>query len=1543
MPTSEPGLPPEVRRLSGLYKIIPPDRFDELGIRAEDVPMGTFPAEDHPPYLPDRYKGNAYGLGFYEQNSLSETESAFLESIDLTDPGQVRDNLPSINAVFKRLGLLIRYSSLGRPFYLIPRQFVAHFLVEVQAKADEIVAFLRGLLSRRLRESLRVGVVSRDSDLILPELAARMPQVDFTFIGTLAALARRPRRRYDALVLLGDPRDFAEPPVVTPDAPPAETRRQIEALGLFVAGRLYDLLQDDGEIIAVCDRPVSSSRDTVVVEFKYEEDRKRFLLFSHIFSTRRRYQSGEGSQMAINRCDFHSFLSGLGLYHESMESMLGGRSLDQVEAAEIDVLGHQSIPMPRGSTPQLLGAWRRWFKPFFFPHRLETALAEVQRLAWRERLVMDGEPPDNLVIYQGRRRPGDLSLSSLESSLRRQHMAGCDRTLLAPYKDSFNYVLRVLGVLEEVRAGTYSGLPGPELARLRQPFETSIKHRQLVDVLELMSMSDGLVRMREALNPGGLLGPRTRVLANLEKLSLLGMDTKVLVQLYLIVLGHSTMSRVTFGKLSETTLNPLSDIRRYAGLQEAVAVLRLYRLMSVAETAAAASKPLTSEHLGEFFTLMDHAVQVASRPGMQWADILDEEISRLGGVQAKAVRKMLKLLDLYDYLSSWQDIVAAGEHERETRAGFDEAKLADINRVVELVEQVGRFVDQYYAGDSSARPFFFRALLNSELHGTGRLLKHLGPTATFTLLWICVHVGERRLINFNPLLQVERDVDLPRRLEMLRRALKAMTPQHLTPGWLLRLREAVRTKGEAYVRDSGLHLTADPVTGSLMAGFVDPEEELQRLGEEVGRAVAKELAEVSAADLASMDRRAYDLGRFLAAWRRSRGLSSASVARRQGLEDRLSRADEWLEKYLLDQLADPLHFAPNLWRLVRYSPQRLNRWLPHPVHSEQTKRRLSAAGKLGALFELRLDYFQDMQLSHQTALTEFGPNTAGIVGVSQSQFDRLAGSLQRLGNSRRNLHLLIMLAVLLYDETPRETDRRSIPGRLLKILRLGQGPRDDLEFILAHHPVLGQIVSGEASLAALQPIIDRQDPDLAEALFLMGLAAFASGREGLLSEDMMERLFGLQRTLRRLTAEQTPAPQAQQAHIDQHAVSALAFRNYRQAQDEDDRTVSLRRLLQTTELPREPVARSEALDQGRLQAGLERLLKLRGLTFVGALDLLMLRRSVPVPFIYSLKGLRSMGATHFERDLYEGLRLFRGLQKLPQPQQHFFLRALSEPERPLLLRGFSRAVERLTYPNQARLLLLGLAGLREVRGRGAGASVVDFLPLARVVETRFEMVNEAISKLNPAKLPDHTGGVADFMGAGEGLSLRLEPGDRVLSITVIDPRRVESKIRALRQAEDSEKLKLLYHRELKRLKLTAYDTLDYQQRLEAAFNESLTRLGQAMLERVRREMSREENFAQLEALYFEAREEGMELPVSEAHLQTLGDLYELNLDRLREDLLAEVAEALSEAVDLERLDELWSAVKARLADQHRFFGAASLLALSRRFDQRAEELRKEPS
>ena len=491
----------EVDRLSGIYSFISPDSFPRLGINPDDVPLGTYPAEDHPPFLPNRFGGNAYGLGFYEQSVLGDDEARMLDNLDFDDPGQVSGNFRVINDLFKRLGLLIRYTSKGQPYYLIPRQYVAHYLVEIRAKTEEICAYLGRLLQTRLSEDLTVALLALEHELLLPALKARMPDVDFSVIQSMEGMVH-PDQSYDAVVVATDPFDFVAAQMLEAGHELPRGRRAKDAHGYFVSGLLHDLVDRDGEILFLCESPLEPQSEKIEVHFNLASDYKRFLLFSHVYRTRRHYKGAQDGNLVINRHDFNSFLSGLGIYHEMMASYLGARSLADVKPEEIDSLPYQDLPLPRGSSEQVMRAWRRWLEPFFNNLRFDTILPQAQLQQWREKYEISREFPHTMMIYLGRRKQPPVDLGRLQSAQEITRFSGCATELVADYKNSFEYVLKVLTIVNQVRAGDYSMLPGLELSRLRKPFESGGKSGQLNDASTLMDQTGLLQRLQERLKSG---------------------------------------------------------------------------------------------------------------------------------------------------------------------------------------------------------------------------------------------------------------------------------------------------------------------------------------------------------------------------------------------------------------------------------------------------------------------------------------------------------------------------------------------------------------------------------------------------------------------------------------------------------------------------------------------------------------------------------------------------------------------------------------------------------------------------------------------------------------------------------------------------------------------------------------------------------------------------------------------------------------------------------------------------------------------------------
>ena len=156
------------------FRLLDPEDYARLGIDPEDVPIGTFAAEDHPTFLPSRFGGNAYGLGVVEQGALSAADTAFLEGLDLQDAEAVGRQARRLNAIFQKLGLLIRFSHTGKSYYLIPINLVAQSLQEITSTADEIERLIIQFIFETRTERLAIGLLTRSHDLLVHELTARL-------------------------------------------------------------------------------------------------------------------------------------------------------------------------------------------------------------------------------------------------------------------------------------------------------------------------------------------------------------------------------------------------------------------------------------------------------------------------------------------------------------------------------------------------------------------------------------------------------------------------------------------------------------------------------------------------------------------------------------------------------------------------------------------------------------------------------------------------------------------------------------------------------------------------------------------------------------------------------------------------------------------------------------------------------------------------------------------------------------------------------------------------------------------------------------------------------------------------------------------------------------------------------------------------------------------------------------------------------------------------------------------------------------------------
>ena len=110
----------------GPFQFINPEDFPSLGIDPSSVPLGTFASFKHPSQLRSRFGGNAYGFGLFEDyDRLKPGEIGRLQSINLHNPDEIRAHYKELNEIYRKMGLLIRFSSHGQYDKI-------QFLIEVQ-------------------------------------------------------------------------------------------------------------------------------------------------------------------------------------------------------------------------------------------------------------------------------------------------------------------------------------------------------------------------------------------------------------------------------------------------------------------------------------------------------------------------------------------------------------------------------------------------------------------------------------------------------------------------------------------------------------------------------------------------------------------------------------------------------------------------------------------------------------------------------------------------------------------------------------------------------------------------------------------------------------------------------------------------------------------------------------------------------------------------------------------------------------------------------------------------------------------------------------------------------------------------------------------------------------------------------------------------------------------------------------------------------------------------------------------------------------------
>jgi len=351
---------------------------------------------------------------------------------------------------------------------------------------------------------------------------------------------------------------------------------------------------------------------------------------------------------------------------------------------------------------------------------------------------------------------------------------------------------------------------------------------------------------------------------------------------------------------------------------------------------------------------------------------------------------------------------------------------------------------------------------------------------------------------------------------------------------------------------------------------------------------------------------------------------------------------------------------------------------------------------------------------------------------------------------------------------------------------------------------------------------------------------------------------------------------------------------------------------------------------GAMIYAMERIFRLRGIRHVEFHDLANVMVKVPMKFIYKKRNFYSIGYATFEKELFEALRIYNGLHRLPEEARHFVLERLVAEE--IRIYGFESVSAFLNYENMIRLLLISLMAAKRFRAKGKPVCL-DFLALARKIEKRYEAVNDALSHIPADKMWGNPHGAQHFFKAKEGIVFGEDEKERVLSVDFVDSINIAEKIAEMIAIKNLEDLKNYFHSNLRFLRKVPFYTEDYELELEKAFETRRLQITDLMVDQVKRQMEQQKDFRNLHEIFQDVMDQALEIGFTEEQKHRLIDLLELRKDQVRRQKLEETTRALAKIQDVQELRDYWDSVKRYLLRNKPYLGGEFGTLIAKRFDE----------
>ncbi|MFP5212823.1 MAG: hypothetical protein ACLGPL_05540, partial [Acidobacteriota bacterium] len=1123
-----------------------------------------------------------------------------------------------------------------------------------------------------------------------------------------------------------------------------------------------------------------------------------------------------------------------------------------------------------------------------------------------------------------------------------------------------------LKILIQIRDNTFHKLSQLERTRLSNPFRSQHQDEGFTAVTRMLAQIPKLEKVRDVLNPDHLEGHTTPILENIPKLSLFGFTPVQLREILLIVVGHTTMSRIVFGKVPAKTLKTITDKAKEGNHQFSLDLLRICRLMSMAEIVAALGDTFTGEQSRELYRLYDDAINVATDNDLDWDKLHDLRISALGGVQNKAVREMMKLFNLFEFLDDWQEYLRKGPFEKEVICDYQADQLQRMEEALALVRMADRFKHQFMGDYIFGQSYFFRQFLDSEFHGTGHLFPALGTAAGFVLLWIAVNSSERHVINFNPMMAgspIDRD---EARLAKIKKTLLRIPIDKLQPTFFDEIKETLADGRPAFIFDSGIRIINNLENRAIDIYFVDVEENLQQIDSLLAHMESKNLRGVSLKDLQELERRFSELESFHQYVHREGCTIQCGIFERSGgleAKDReIGEMEQRLKSILQTQIFIPDEIWDSIHVLSRHAPEVLRFILPEfqalagMIETRPTFQPLPLSAyvmrcleKFQALAIKDREAFQDRNVFYQLAKQEFGPLAEEGIGATHSQMDVLEYLVDRV-QQRPLLYKALTLSLLfqeigkierygarLLEAEPRLTHAEQGAlvlerSEILSKYKLDGHVEKLVILLVRYHGLVGHVIRGEEPTTALEQLTLNHDERLLDVFVIHSVIAAAAVREGIMVSDRLEAFL----TYRSI------ALQIIRSSSDWMSWLRDSFRRKGSAVLEEFQLTApgMHVFPQTNYCGfTDRDIEDEALWHGRQSAALERLLRLLGISWVDYQDLQMYQLKMPVNFIYHKKKLKSVGPAAFQEHITKAGRLLEVISSLSPEVRYYLLYCLDHLGGAFRVYDFHPLSSYLEIEECLKLLLISFQALHHHFGTEMKYGLISYRSLSQNITRRHEVLQRVLKDLpfpqscfeegRPLYRPQDFGEITFKPST-------LEPAVRV---DYHDAVQFDIMVRSLMVIWDHNKLSAQFANLIQELRQKLpYDTKSFEEELEKFCEDQKKKINDRILKTIQERLNKAKLFSELSAIRQEIEQKQTDATFTEEQRFVLREIFEFHRSRLRDLYLDSIYREINSIHSRDDLTLYWDRIKHELFAYRYYVGKEYESLIGHFIDSKAQAM-----